>query len=110
MRRECAFCITNACGGANAEQIQILVELGVIETIVNVLKDSDPMLIINCLQALLKILESGKVGTNNSQANLYLSKIAQAEGFEIVKSLRNYPNNDIYLTVETLIKEFGLND
>jgi len=107
MVAESVYCLTNACLDGSSQQIQILIELGLIETLIDILtKHNDPKLMSVCLGTLEEILRDGKkIFSQSHGTNDYFVKIVQAGGVEVIKNLQNHPNNDICLIVERLISE-----
>jgi len=108
IRRECVFCITNACSDGTLQQIQVLVEFEIIQLIVETLQNNnDPVVTKGGLEALETILNYGKDIAHASQLgkNPFVIKLAQAQGLQVVESLQSHPENEIYEIVSRIIDE-----
>jgi len=108
IRRECVFCITNACNDATLQQIQVLVEFEIIQLIVETLQNNNDTIVTKgCLEALEIILNFGKDMAHASQLgkNPFVIKLAQAQGLQVVESLQSHPENEIYEIVSRIIDD-----
>jgi len=105
VKEECIYCLTNTVEMGISQQIEILVEFGIIETLLEVLEDcTDPELLMACLHAMEDILNCGR----EYHGNLYLERFSQANKMEVIRNLKVHPNNDVFLLVEKFLNEYEI--
>lgn len=90
-------------------EMGFLVDLGLVEMIVELLsKMKREDILIDCLAALLAILEEGKVISIDPtpMGNPYFNKLLECGGCPVLERLQNFPNDGVYEKVEKILKDF----
>lgn len=113
-RREACWAIVNATsGGLNKpEQIQYLVSQGCIKPLCDVLTIMDNRLILIALDGLENILKVGAMNSRNDPngLNRYALYIEECGGLDIINSLQNHENAQIYKKAFSIIEAFFNDD
>lgn len=107
--KECTYCLTNACYTGTLQQIAELVDQGIIELLIDTLRQNgEAKLLRSCLGALQAILD--EYDTYQSQGafegNEILERIAQYGGYAVLEDLQNHVDNGVYNAVAKIIEEY----
>lgn len=94
VKKEAAWAIANATSGGSSEQIDYLVNLGVIQSFCDILKAADPRIVMVSLEALDNILREGS--RKNPEDNPYSGAIEDCGGLDLIEGLQGHQNNEIY--------------
>jgi HEAT repeat protein len=97
VRKEAAWALSNATSGGSVEQIQYLVQMGVIKPLCDLLTVADSRIINVALDGLEHILKVGeRIQRADDGGNVYADYIERAEGLEKLEDLQSHANIDIY--------------
>lgn len=114
MKKEASWVICNATSGGTPQQIEYLVDCGVIKPLVDLLVSTDPKVIGVGLDTLDNILKAGKQHQirQSSESNPFGLLIEQADGLSKIEQLQeDYPSDEIYQKArDVLQRHFTLED
>lgn len=96
VKKEAAWAVANATSGGSPEQIEYLVNLGVIQSFCEILKAADPRIVMVSLEALDNILRVGELKHAESGENPYASAIEDCGGLDSIETLQTHQNVEIY--------------
>lgn len=86
------FCFGNICLKGTGAHIQNLINRGVIESFVEILRNiNEPILLEISLKAIETILSPGKIVLEG----FYIEKIMQIIGSDVIEQLHNHPEKSI---------------
>jgi hypothetical protein len=102
------YCFINAASVGSPEQIHYLIDKGLIKLLVSQLKkeESSNSLILSYIEAIYKILETGREVYKDIEENPYVVQLEELQGVEILEKLQYHPEQEIYEAVSNLIEEF----
>jgi len=107
---ECIYALTNACDIGDITQIGALVDLGMIELLIEILKlSTDALILKSCLTALFSILEEGLTLTGHVGLldNPFFVKLAQVEGLFVIERLQESSNEEVAKAAEEIVKKYA---
>lgn len=99
--------MTNACGNANLAQLEFLIEKGLIDVIIDVLRNTEETkLVIACLEAIDNMYYTVKEERDfPPNENPITIKIYEAGGFPLIEGLQSHPNREVYDLVSKIIDQ-----
>jgi len=98
IKKEAAWALSNSTSGGSSQQIQLLVNHGILEPMCDLLTSSDSRLVLVSLECLDNILRSGesvKAKTRTS-TNPYCQHIESCGGLDNLEKLQQHKNEEIY--------------
>lgn len=110
-KKEAAWAISNATTGGTKDQIDYLITLNSIQSLIKLLDSTDVRIIKVILEGIENILEIGEQSKSFNCKNSYISIIEQAGGLEKIENLQQHENDGIYENaIKILERYFGAED
>jgi HEAT repeat protein len=109
VRKEAAWALSNATSGGTPQQIDALVQNGVIKSLCDLLAVNDSKLIGICLEALDHVLAVGKAACeqlSNLKENPYLKLVEEVDGLTKIENLQHDTSDDIYRKAVKLLETY----
>lgn len=111
VKKEAAWAISNATTGGTKDQIDYLITLNSIQSLIKLLDSTDVRIIKVILEGIENILEIGEQSKSFNCKNSYISIIEQAGGLEKIENLQQHENDGIYENaIKILERYFGAED
>jgi hypothetical protein len=104
-KREAAWALSNATSGGSYDQVQYMVDEGLIETMCNLLICADARIITVALESIENILKIGEKEAKQN-GNQYIIMIEEAKGVDFIEALQNHPNNEIYDKAVSILETY----
>jgi hypothetical protein len=108
VKKEAAWALSNATSGGSPQQVDYLVEAGIIKPMVDLLSVSDAKIIGVALEALENILKTGKQKQNEQglPENPFCALVEQADGLTKIEALQEDPNEDVYQKAMKILENY----
>jgi importin subunit alpha-1 len=108
IKKEAAWVISNATTGGKKEQIDYLIRLNSVPSLIKLLDSTDVRIIKVILEGIENILKIGEQSKASYRNNPYISIIEQADGLGKIENLQQHPNDEIYENaIKILERYFG---
>eukprot|EP01016_Furgasonia_blochmanni_P014651 TRINITY_DN1773_c0_g4_i3.p1 TRINITY_DN1773_c0_g4~~TRINITY_DN1773_c0_g4_i3.p1 ORF type:complete len:437 (-),score=65.14 TRINITY_DN1773_c0_g4_i3:182-1492(-) len=108
VKKEALISFCNATYNATVDQIEYLVDIGVLEQFIVYLELHDPKMLIAILNALDNVLQAGEYVKQDKrlQANPFMAKIEEYGGFNTLENVQKHPDLRVYQVICGLIDKF----
>lgn len=93
VKKEGFWALANTCEGGSGEQIEYVVQAGVIEPFCEALSLTDAKILMVVLEGLSAIL---KYYQTSDKLAVVTATIEECGGLDLIEKLQTHPNNDIY--------------
>ncbi|KAG2379162.1 hypothetical protein C9374_007800 [Naegleria lovaniensis] len=108
VKKEGFWALANTCEGGSGEQIEYVVEVGVLEPFCEALRLSDAKILMVVLEGLSAIL---KYYQTTEKLAVITATIEETGGLDLIEKLQTHPNNEIYeKALEILETYFGVEE
>jgi len=107
VKRESTWVLSNSVSYGNDELIKLLVDNGIIETMVDLLNTAeDPKIITVALESIHKILLCGLKYQNTSNKNPFLDHLESLGAVPIIEKLQEHKSDDVYKASLKILENF----
>ena len=107
IRKEVAWCISNATSGGSPEQIKYIVGQGAIPNLVSLLDVAETKIITVALEGLENILKVGEIDAKNTEGvNQHARFIEEAGGLERIEHLQRHDDSEIYNKCVSILETY----
>ena len=108
VRKEATWVVSNIATGGTDFHVQSLVEMGALTALCSILECNDSKITLVGLEAIESIF---KVGDRSGKGETYIRIAMEANGLDIIESLQEHENEDIYEKSVSIIETFfGVDD
>lgn len=106
VRRECIWCLSNTTSNATVEQLQQLIQDGIVEALCNILSNNDPRTLAIALEGIENILRKTKEKLGEASSDEIALRIEKCGGLNLLENLESHTNTHIYNKVVKIIEDF----
>jgi len=102
VQKEATWAISNITNNGKPKHLHYLVRQGVLPPLVEILKCSDPKIVMVALEGIENILKVG----NSSEGNKYADIVEECGGVDQIESLQRHDNEEIYKKSVQILQAF----
>jgi len=102
VQKEATWAISNITNNGKPKHIQYLVRQGVLPPLVEILKCSDPKIVMVALEGIENILKAGESMEGNKHADI----VEECGGVDQIESLQRHDNEEIYKKSVQILQAF----
>ena len=107
IRRESAWAICNAIGGGSKNQARNLADRPrVIQSICHMIDGTDIKMLLVCLDALKRILETGEAQAEKSGVNPYRTEVERVGGLDKLESIQRLEDDSVYELAASIVEKY----
>jgi len=103
VQKEATWAISNITNNGKPKHLHYLVRQGVLPPLVEILKCSDPKIVMVALEGIENIL---KAGESNSEGNKFADIVEECGGVDQIESLQRHDNEEIYKKSVQILQAF----
>jgi hypothetical protein len=102
VQKEATWAISNITNNGKAKHMHYLVQQGVLPPMIEMLKCSDPKIVMVALEGVENILKVGESGEGNKYAEI----VEECGGLDQIEGLQRHDNEDIYKKSVQILKNY----